>query len=235
MCQTVPRGQSVLVRAHGLAKRSPEGLESRQKQQSVPAEHTIPGGRGITAHAHEKRTPSGPSPTSSHVHHSVWTRVCSWEHHRRSASTAPRLPLGRGRTEGPRPLACTWLPGLGGPAHLDVAIVWPSVAIHALYCGRLSLHQVDSEQRLESHWVVHVRVVGGQVHPANDEQAIHLWGADGHESTQGSGGGARTGPGPQGPPWPPRDRPTETLGARRPPGHHNQHDPPTQRSVSRSG
>lgn len=153
------------------------------------------GGGGITAHAHGKRTPGGQSPTSSHVQHSVWTRVCSWEHHRRSASTAPRLSLGPGRTEGPRPLACTWLPGLGGPAHLDVAIVRPSVAIHALHCGRLSLHQVDSEQRLESHRVVHVRIVGGQVHPANDEQAVHLRGAERARVHAGLGRRGRDGTG----------------------------------------
>lgn len=58
---------------------------------------------------------------------------------------------------------------------------------------------------------------------------------NGHGSTQGSGGGAGTGPGPPGPPWPPRGSPTETLGARRPPGQHNQHGPPTQRPVSRRG
>ena len=67
-----------------------------------------------------------------------------------------------------------------------MAVVGPSVAVHALHRGRLPLHQVDSEQGLEPHGVIHVRVVGRQVHPANDEQAIHLH-AGPHEGEGGGG------------------------------------------------
>ena len=84
-----------------------------------------------------------------------------------------QLALGPGSSKEPWP-------------HLDVAIVGPSVAVHALHRGRLPLHQMDSEQGLEPHWVVHVRVVGRQVHPANDEQAIHLC-AGPHEGEGGVG------------------------------------------------
>lgn len=58
--------------------------------------------------------------------------------------------------------------------HLDVAVVGPFVAVHALHCGGLPLHQVDPEQRLESHGVIDVGVMGRQVHPPDDEQTIHL-------------------------------------------------------------
>lgn len=64
----------------------------------------------------------------------------------------------------------------GDPAllYLDVAIVGPFVAIHTLHRGRLPLHQMDSKQRLEPHGVTHMGVMRRQVHPANDEQSIHL-------------------------------------------------------------
>lgn len=48
------------------------------------------------------------------------------------------------------------------------------VAIHALHRGTFPLHQVDPEEGLEPHGIIHVRVMRGQVHPANDEQTIHL-------------------------------------------------------------
>jgi len=64
-----------------------------------------------------------------------------------------------------------------------MAVVGPSVAVHALHRGRLPLHQVDSEQGLEPHGVVHVRVVGRQVHPANDEQAMARVWRDGQKKT----------------------------------------------------
>ena len=59
-------------------------------------------------------------------------------------------------------------------AHLDVTIVGSPVAVHALHRGRLPLHQVDPKQGLEPHRVIHVGVMGRQVHPANDEKAVHL-------------------------------------------------------------
>lgn len=62
----------------------------------------------------------------------------------------------------------------GGGAHLDVAIMRSLVAIHALHRGRFPFHQVDPEEGLESHGIVHMGVMGGQVHPANDEQTIDL-------------------------------------------------------------
>lgn len=93
-------------------------------------------------------------------------------------SPQTQLALGLGIAEETLPLACTQLPCLREPrahTHLDVAIVGPSMAIHALHRGRLPLHQMNSEQGLESHWVIHVRVVGRQVHPTNNEQTIYLW------------------------------------------------------------
>lgn len=57
------------------------------------------------------------------------------------------------------------------------------MAIHALHRGTFPLHQVDPEEGLESHGIIHVRVMRGQVHPANDEQTIHLQ----RDSTQSPG------------------------------------------------
>lgn len=69
---------------------------------------------------------------------------------------------------------CTHGAEKGRGAHLDVAIMRPLVAIHALHCSTFPLHEVDPEEGLESHGIIHVRVMRGQVHPANDEQTIHL-------------------------------------------------------------
>lgn len=70
-----------------------------------------------------------------------------------------------------------------GGAHLDVAIMRSLMAIHALNRCRFPLHQMDPEERFESHRVIDVRVVRWQVHPSNDEQAIHLQ-RDGKQHTQ---------------------------------------------------
>lgn len=48
------------------------------------------------------------------------------------------------------------------------------MAVHTLHCSRLPLHQMDSKQWLEPHGVSHVGVMRWQVHPANDEQSVHL-------------------------------------------------------------
>lgn len=69
---------------------------------------------------------------------------------------------------------CTHRAEGGRAAHLDVAIMRSLVAIHALHRGTFPLHEVDPEEGLESHGIIHMRVVRGQVHPANDEQTIHL-------------------------------------------------------------
>lgn len=155
------------------AKRSPGSTEqSRQREHTVPTKRRTPGGpsKRVPEGPHPSTTVSGTHPT---VRSSVHTRVCSWKprgrlsQHCTPAATATRGP----------PVPCLHSAAVhkGAPgAHLDVAIVGPSVAIHALHRGRLPLHQVDPEQGLESHWVVHMRVVGRQVHPANDEQAVHL-------------------------------------------------------------
>lgn len=70
-----------------------------------------------------------------------------------------------------------------GGAHLDVAIMRSLMAIHTLNRCRFPLHEMDPEERFESHWVIDVRVVRWQVHPANDEQTIHLQ-RDGKQHTQ---------------------------------------------------
>lgn len=71
-------------------------------------------------------------------------------------------------------LKCTHSAERGRGAHLDVAIMRSLVTIHALHRGTFPLHQMDPEEGFESHGIIHVRVMRRQVHPANDEQTIHL-------------------------------------------------------------
>lgn len=70
--------------------------------------------------------------------------------------------------------------------YLDVAIVWPFVAIHTLHRGRLPLHQMDSKQWFEPHGVANMGVMRWQVHPADDEQSVHLQQGDSGHTGQGS-------------------------------------------------
>lgn len=55
------------------------------------------------------------------------------------------------------------------------------VTIHTLDRCTFPLHEVNPEERFESHGIINVRVMRWQVHPADDEQTVYLqW--DGRES-----------------------------------------------------
>lgn len=187
VCQTIIREQRVLLQVYILAKRKPGSSEESRQKQRVPTERRIPGGvparvsEGLRRSTSTSRTHpgAGSAPASSRAHCSVWTQVCSGNS-TRTRPAPPPAATGTGADKGAlAPCLHAAATPQGAPsAHLNVAVVGPSVAIHALHRGRLSLHQVDSEQGLESHWVVHMRVMGRQVHPANDEQAIHLQGGE---------------------------------------------------------
>ena len=166
------RGNLGAVRNHGKK----DGYDRTQNPWQVPASESLRG--YITAPSRREHTPgAGLSPHFLPcLLLCVHTGLQLGTPRPAQPTPHPRCHWDRGRQRSPAPClhsatVCKGAPG----AHLDVAIVGPSVAIHALHRGRLSLHQVDPEQGLESHGVVHMRVVGRQVHPANDEQAVHLW------------------------------------------------------------
>lgn len=58
--------------------------------------------------------------------------------------------------------------------YLYVSFVRTFVSIHALHSGLVALHHVDPEEWAPSHGVLHAGVVRWQIHPANDEQPVHL-------------------------------------------------------------
>ena len=58
--------------------------------------------------------------------------------------------------------------------HLDVPLVRALVSVHALYRHLVALPHVDAEEWPPPHGILDPRVVGGQVHPANDEQPVNL-------------------------------------------------------------
>lgn len=166
-CQAHIREQNVWFQVDALAKRRKRNSEeSRLEGQlalpeaesgEAPASESLRSDSGI---AHRR---AGPGPASR----SCWP---AWAWCTAGKTLANSWQQARDEVRRPSPLPAHAAPR----AHLDVAIVGPPVAVHALHRGRLPLHQVDSEQGLEPHRVVHMRVVGRQVHPANDEQAIHL-------------------------------------------------------------
>lgn len=59
-------------------------------------------------------------------------------------------------------------------SHLDVSFVWPLVSVHTLHGGLIALQHVDTKERPSSHGILHTGVVRWQIHPADDEQPIHL-------------------------------------------------------------
>lgn len=84
-------------------------------------------------------------------------------------------------TPSPEPM-CTHRPGAlrredagrARGAHLDVAIMRPLMTIHTLHGCTFPLHEVNPEERFESHRIIDVRVMRRQVHPPDDEQTIYL-------------------------------------------------------------
>lgn len=61
------------------------------------------------------------------------------------------------------------------------------MTIHTLDGCRFPLHEMNPEERFESHGIINVRVMRWQVHPPDDEQPIHLQ-RDGRQSTRGQRG-----------------------------------------------
>lgn len=55
-----------------------------------------------------------------------------------------------------------------------MTIVRPLVTIHTLNGRAFPLHEMNPEERFESHRIIHMRVMRWQVHPPDDEQAIYL-------------------------------------------------------------
>ena len=48
------------------------------------------------------------------------------------------------------------------------------MSVHALHSGLFALPHVDAEERPSSHGVLHTRVMRRQIHPADDEEPVHL-------------------------------------------------------------
>lgn len=69
---------------------------------------------------------------------------------------------------------CTVKPLCRVSSHLYVSFVRTFVSVHALHSRLFALPQVNTEERPPPHGILHSGVVRWQIHPANDEQPIHL-------------------------------------------------------------
>lgn len=69
-------------------------------------------------------------------------------------------------------------------AHLDMAIMRSLMTIHTLNRCTFPLHEMNPEERFESHGIINVRIMRRQVHPPDDEQTVYLQ-RDGRQNIQG--------------------------------------------------
>lgn len=68
-------------------------------------------------------------------------------------------------------------------AHLDMAVMRSLMTIHTLNRCTFPLHEMNPEERFESHGIINMRVMRWQIHPSDDEQTIYLQ-RDGRQSIQ---------------------------------------------------
>lgn len=61
-----------------------------------------------------------------------------------------------------------------GSSYLYVSLVRALVAIHTFHLRLVLFPEVNSEQGFAAHGVIDTGVVGREVHPADDEQPVHL-------------------------------------------------------------
>lgn len=59
-------------------------------------------------------------------------------------------------------------------SHLYIAFVGTPVSIHTLHSGLFAVQQVDTKEWSPSHGILHTGIMRWQIHPANDEQPVHL-------------------------------------------------------------
>lgn len=57
---------------------------------------------------------------------------------------------------------------------MDVPLVRALVSVHTLHCCLVALQHVDAEEWPPPHGILDPRVVGGQIHPAKDEEPVNL-------------------------------------------------------------
>lgn len=55
-----------------------------------------------------------------------------------------------------------------------MAVMRSLMTIHTLNCCTFPLHEMNPEERFESHRIINMRVMRWQVHPPDDEQTIYL-------------------------------------------------------------
>lgn len=59
-------------------------------------------------------------------------------------------------------------------SHLYVSFVGTFVSVHTLHCGLFAPPHVNTEEWPSPHRILHTGVMRWQIHPANDEQPVHL-------------------------------------------------------------